>query len=60
MGLKQIAQQKAKVSAGLEVPFQLAGAPTNNSTLLGRAVVGSQLVNVTSAVAGNVGPGWLK
>jgi hypothetical protein len=29
----------------MEVPFQTTGAPTNNVTYLGRAVVGSQLID---------------
>jgi hypothetical protein len=48
MGLKQIHSYAAKYSAGLDRPFQLAGAPTNNATCLGRAVVGSQLVDTTN------------
>jgi hypothetical protein len=48
MGLAQQAQYDAKYSRGLEVPYQQAGAPTNNVTQLGRAVVGSQLVDTTN------------
>ncbi len=48
MGLKQLAQYRAKYSLGQEVPFQNAGAPTNNVTQLGRAMVGSTLVDTTN------------
>jgi hypothetical protein len=48
MGLRQIAMQKAKVSNGLEVPFQFAGTPVNNSTFVGRASVGSLLQDTTT------------
>jgi hypothetical protein len=51
MGLKHIAQYKAKATAGTEVPFQSSGAPTNNVTQLGRAIVGSLLVDTTNGKA---------
>jgi hypothetical protein len=48
MGIAAQAAYRGKYSRGLEVPFQSAGAPTNNVTQLGRAVVGSVLVDVTN------------
>lgn len=49
MGTRHLAQYKAKLSGnGLEVPYQFAGAPVNNSTMLGRAVVGSVLIDTTA------------
>jgi len=48
MGLRQLAQYNAKFWKGLDAPFQSAGAPTNNVTQLGRAVVGSRLIDTTN------------
>jgi hypothetical protein len=50
MGTKQLAQQDAKFSTGLEVPFQNAGAPTSGASgsFVGRAVVGSLLIDTTN------------
>jgi hypothetical protein len=47
VGLKQLAQYQAKVSGGLQSPFQLDGAPTSGASgsFVGRAVVGSQLID---------------
>jgi hypothetical protein len=45
MGLKDVSAQQAKYGIGLHRPFLLSVAPTNNVTLLGRAVVGSQLID---------------
>jgi hypothetical protein len=51
MGLKDQAQYKAKFGIGLAHPFLNAGAPTTNVTQLGRAVVGSCLIDTTTGVA---------
>jgi hypothetical protein len=48
MGLKDQAAYRAKYGIGLAHPFLSAGAPTNNVTQLGRAVVGSQLLDTTN------------
>jgi hypothetical protein len=50
MGLKAIIANEGKQSQGLRVPFQLAGAPTSGASgsYVGRAVVGSQLVDTTN------------
>jgi hypothetical protein len=50
MGLKQIAQQKAKTSSGMEVPLQFNGTPTSGAggTFAGRAVVGSLLLDAST------------
>jgi hypothetical protein len=48
MGLKDQAQYRAKYGIGLAHPFLNAGAPTNNVTRLGTAVVGSQLIDTTN------------
>jgi hypothetical protein len=50
MGLRQLAQQKAKVSNGLEVPFQFAGTPVPGvgGTYAGRVAIGSLLQDTTT------------
>jgi hypothetical protein len=48
MGLKEQASLRAKYGIGLAHPFLVAGAPTNNVTRLGTAVVGSQLIDTTN------------
>jgi hypothetical protein len=48
MGLKDQASFRAKYGIGLAHPFLNAGAPTNNVTQLGKAVVGSQLIDTTN------------
>jgi hypothetical protein len=48
MGLKDQAAFRAKYGIGLAHPFLNAGGPTTNVTQLGRAVVGSQLIDTTN------------
>ena len=58
MGTRQLAQYRKKfypyevqslpTRDGREVPLTNAGAPTNNVTKLGQAVVGSQLIDQSS------------
>jgi hypothetical protein len=50
MGLRQIAQQKAKTSFGLEVPWQFAGTPTSGvgGTYAGKVALGSLLQDTTT------------
>jgi hypothetical protein len=50
MGLKQLEQYRAKYGAGLNYPFTVAGAPVSGASgsYVGRAVVGSQLIDVTN------------
>jgi hypothetical protein len=50
MGLREQAVIRGKHGIGLQHPFILSGAPVNNQTLLGRAVVGSKLLDVTNGV----------
>jgi len=50
LGLREQAQIKAKYGIGIAHPFLVAGAPTNNVTMLGRAVVGSKLIDTNSGV----------
>lgn len=52
MGTRHLAQYQAKLGyAGLSVPFQLAGAPTNGASgsYVGRAIPGSLLIDTTNA-----------
>jgi hypothetical protein len=51
MGLRDISAVAAKYGVGLHRPMLLAGAPTNNVTYLGRAVVGAQLIDTTNGKA---------
>lgn len=50
MGLRQLAQYRAKYGNGQEVPLQLSVDPTSGAggSYAGKVVVGAQLVNVTS------------
>jgi hypothetical protein len=62
MGYRQLAQYEAKLSRGLETPFNFAGAPTSGAggTYANLAVVGSKLldtVNGKDYVATAVGGG---
>jgi hypothetical protein len=50
MGLRQLAAYRAKLSGGLETPFQFAGVPVSGvgGTMAGRAQVGSKLTDYTN------------
>jgi hypothetical protein len=45
MGTRQLASYNAKLGQGITVPFELAGTPVTNVSFLGRAVVGSLLID---------------
>jgi hypothetical protein len=50
MGLKDLTAYRAKFGIGLAHPFLLGGAPTSGASgsFVGRAVVGSQLIDTTN------------